>query len=50
MIVKTTVQTPTELLPVPHPRPETGRHRVTDTTPAEHRAKQYVPAWKAAQR
>jgi hypothetical protein len=30
--------------------PQEGRHRVTDTTPDEHRAKRLVPAWKAARR
>jgi hypothetical protein len=30
--------------------PEPGRHRVTDTTPDEHRAKRFVAAWKAARR
>lgn len=30
--------------------PKSGRHRVTDTTPDEHRAERFVPAWKAAQR
>lgn len=35
-------------LPVAPPEP--GRHRVTDTTPDEHRAARLVSAWKAARR
>lgn len=35
---------------LPAAPPETGRHRVTATTPDEHRAEQYVAAYKAARR
>lgn len=35
---------------LPAAPPETGRHRVTATTPDEHRAARHVPAWKAAKR
>ena len=30
--------------------PEQGRHRVTASTPDEHRAERFVAEWKAAKR
>jgi hypothetical protein len=42
--------TVTGTMHLPARPPEPGRHRVTNTTPDEHRAKRLLPAWKAARR